>query len=207
MPLDDHYRGLKEHMSSLRVHDHVCLAYSDREQQITAIACFLKSGLELGEKCLYVADKDNSDFVLKVLKDTGIPVEELLQKGTISIATPEAIYMRKGSFDPDDVVTIGKELIADALANGYSALRCACDMTWAQKGHLSCKCLLEYEAKVSCLFEENLVSICQYNTNLFDSQTIDTLLNTHPVSIYGGSVVHNPQFGAKKYVMIQEQSA
>lgn len=53
------------------------LAYDDREQQVTAIAQYVKAGLELGEKCIYVSDKDNADFVLHVLKDTGLDVERL----------------------------------------------------------------------------------------------------------------------------------
>ena len=194
MKLDDHYRGLKAHMSSLRVHDHVCLAYNDREQQVTAIAHYLKAGLDLGEKCLYVSDKDTSEFVLKVLKDTGIDVDNLVLAGTIAVARPEEVYLRKGYFDPEDVIVLARELIADATEKGYKGLRCACDMTWAIAANVTYKVLLDYESKVNCLFKEKIVSICQFNTNLFDIQTIDALMKTHPVAIYGGSVVHNQQF-------------
>lgn len=210
MPLEeDHYRGLKTHMSGLRMHDHICMAYTDREQQVTAIAYYLKAGLELGEKCLYVSDQATSEFVLKVLNDTGIDVEARVAEGAIEVALPEQVYLRKGYFDPDDVIVLGRSIIADALKKGFKGVRCACDMTWAKTYKITPKALLDYEAKVSCLFEDKLVSICQYNTHLFDEQTLDTLLKTHPVSVYGGSVVLNPQFAAATTTvpMAQEQTA
>jgi hypothetical protein len=209
MKLEDHYRGLKNHMSGLRVHDHICMAYSDREQQVTAIAYYMKAGLELGEKCLYVSDKPTADFVLKVLGDTGIDVEALVAKGAIAVASPEEVYLRKGYFDPDDVISLGRSMISEALQKGYKALRCACDMTWAKTYKISPKALLDYEARVSCLFEDKLVSICQYNTHLFDEQTVETLLQTHPVSVYGGNVVHNQSFAVTPHqiAMPHEQSA
>ncbi|MBS1953543.1 MAG: MEDS domain-containing protein [Cyanobacteria bacterium SZAS-4] len=206
---EDHYRGLKGHMSGMRMHDHVCMAYTDREQQVTAIAYYIKAGLALGEKCLYVSDNDTSDFVLKILNDTGIDVEELIEQGAIEIASPEQVYMRKGYFDPDDVIAIGRSIISNALNKGFKGLRCACDMTWAKTYKITPKALLDYEAKVSCLFEDRLVSICQYNTHIFDEQTLDTLLRAHPVSVYGGNVVVNPQFApaTRQIPMPHEQSA
>ncbi len=206
---EDHYRGLKTHMSGMRMHDHVCMAYTDREQQVTAIAFYIKAGLALGEKCMYVSDKDTSDFVLKILNDTGIDVEELMEQGAIEIVLPEQLYMRKGYFDPDDVIALGRSIIANALNKGFKGLRCACDMTWAKTYKITPKALLDYESKVSCLFEDRLVSICQYNTHIFDEQTLDTLLQTHPVSVYGGNVVHNAQFAPATHQlpMPHEQSA
>ncbi len=206
---EDHYRGLKTHMSGLRMHDHVCMAYTDREQQVTAIAYYMKAGLALGEKCMYVSDAATSDFVLKVLSDTGIDVEDLIEQGAIEISQPEQLYMRKGYFDPDDVIALGRTIIADALHKGFKGLRCACDMTWAKTYKITPKALMDYEAKVNCLFEDNLVSICQYNTHIFDEQMIESLLQTHAVSVYGGNVVHNPQFAPATHQLpiAHEQSA
>ena len=96
MQLDDHYRSLKEHMSALRVHDHVCLAYSDREQQITAIAQYLREGIARGEKCVYLSDKATSEFVLTVLKQTGLDVDSLMQTGALGVVTPADFYLRQG---------------------------------------------------------------------------------------------------------------
>ena len=81
-------------------------------------------------------------------------------------------------------------------------------MTWALSSNVTCKALLDYESKVNCLFQEKIVSICQYNTNLFDIQTIDALMKTHPVAIYGGSVIHNQNFAEPgDYAFSHEQSA
>jgi hypothetical protein len=206
---EDHYRSLKTHMSNLRVHDHVCMAYEDREQQVTAIAHYLIAGLGLGEKCIYIADKSNSDFVMTVLKDTGIDVESLIEKGKLAVMAPEDTYMRTGRFDADDVINNGKLSIAATLEQGFTGLRCACDMSWVKTYKISPKMLLDYENKVNCLFEDKIVSICQYNTHLFDEQTIDSLLQNHPVSIHGGNVVRNPQFAPPNnpIAIVHEQTA
>lgn len=196
-------------MNGLRVHDHVCMSYDDHEQQVTAIAQFVKTGIERGEKCIYVCDKFNSEFVLKVLKETGLDVEKLIEEGALAVMTPEELYLRTGKFDPDDVIAQGRQIIADTLKKGFKALRCACDMTWAKTYKIPPKALIDYEAKVSCLFEDKLISICQYSTHLFDDQTLSTLLQNHPVTIHGGSVVYNPQLApATTHVaMGHEQSA
>jgi MEDS: MEthanogen/methylotroph, DcmR Sensory domain len=209
MPNEDHYRSLKAHMNGLRVHDHVCMAYDDHEQQVTAIAQFVKAGLELGERCFYVSDKANSDFVLHVLKDTGLDVEALIEKGALAVMTPEEVYLHNGTFDADAVISYGRLSIADTLQKGFKALRCACDMSWVKTYKIPPKALLDYEAKVSCLFEEHLVSICQYSTHIFDEQTIDSLLQNHPVSIHGGEITHNPMFAPPTHhvSMAHEQTA
>lgn len=216
MILEDHYRGLTDHIRGLRVHDHVCLAYSDREQQVTAIAHFIKTGLELGEKCVYVSDKTTSEFVLTILKNTGVDVDASMKSGAIAVSTPEQIYFRRGYFDPDDVINLGRTMIAETLQTGFKALRVACDMTWVKTHKIDLQTLLDYELRVSCLFNENMVSICQYNSNLFEKETLDTLLRNHPVSIDGGSITLNevprnddvalPQVPARQFPLIQESA-
>ena len=90
------------------------------------------------------------------------------------------------------MIRLGKAMIAQSLAEGFNALRAAADMSWMRAEHLSPKMVLDWEAKVQCLFEEELVSICQYNTNIFDAQLVREVLDGHPVAIQGGSVVRNP---------------
>lgn len=92
--------------------------------------------------------------------------------------TPEELYLHNGTFDPEAVISHGRLSIADTLQKGFKALRCACDMTWVKTYKIAPKTLLDYEAKVSCLFEDKLVSICQYSTHVFDEQTIDSLLQS-----------------------------
>jgi hypothetical protein len=43
--------------SGIGLHEHCCLIYETEEEQFAAALPFLRSGLDRGEKCLFVADE------------------------------------------------------------------------------------------------------------------------------------------------------
>lgn len=97
---DDNYRDLKNHVDGLKVHEHICMVYHDREQQVTAITTFIHRGLKLGEKCVYIADKLTSNFVVSILNQTGLDTDELMAMGVLEIVRPEDVYIQDGIFKP-----------------------------------------------------------------------------------------------------------
>jgi hypothetical protein len=43
-------------LATLEQGDHVCAMYSSPEQQLKVITNYIKQGLDLGERCLYIVD-------------------------------------------------------------------------------------------------------------------------------------------------------
>jgi MEDS: MEthanogen/methylotroph, DcmR Sensory domain len=54
----DHSR-LAELAANLGLHEHLCPIYDTQEEQFAAALPYLRTGLERGEKCLYVADENS----------------------------------------------------------------------------------------------------------------------------------------------------
>lgn len=195
MHADDHYHDLKNYVSSLGKHSHICMFYNDREQQITALAEYFKSGLRLGQQCIYISDQSTAQFVRNVMVRAGMDVEADIEDGSMRFLTPEQTYLSGGKFDSDVVMGLIEMLIADAYAAGFNGLRGAADAAWMLNADVTALEILQYESKVNRLFEQfPLMGLCQYDANRFTDETLKLLMKTHPTILKGGEVVRNPGY-------------
>ena len=55
--------------------DHVCTLFSSREKQIIAAIEYIRSGLERGERCLYVCGEQSPAELRDELRRAGVDVE------------------------------------------------------------------------------------------------------------------------------------
>ena len=193
-PLSDK-ASFSEVLGTLEVHQHLCVIYETQAQQFAVTVPFLKIGLERGEKCLYVADENTAVSILGAMRIQGVDVDAPVEKGMLTVANKGLEYLRKGYFDPDEMIRFLAENVREAKAAGYSAFRVAGEMTWALGGDPGAERLIEFEALVNRFFAVNdAVGVCQYNKERFSSEVILQVLRTHPVVIYGGHVCKNPYF-------------
>lgn len=178
--------------SKLKVHDHACLIYETRAQQYQAVIPFLKIGLERGEKCVYILDEQSQAQIQKAFRKGGIPVEDAIRTGALSILSKHEAHLRSGKFDPDRMLQLLQQETECALSQGYSALRVSGENSWAAGHEPGNERLLEYEAKLNHLFTQNkILAICQYDRWRFSPEIILGILRTHPILIYGSSVLEN----------------
>lgn len=195
MHADDHYRDLKNYVSSIGKHSHICMVYSDREQQITALTEYFKTGLRLGQQCIYVSDKDTARFVQNVMRRTGMDVEADIADGSLIFLTPEETYLAGGHFDADRMIDMVETLIGEAYSSGFNGLRGAGEMGWALGANVSGKDILAYESKINKLFEQYpFIGLCQYDSSRFHQDAVRMLINTHPTVFQGGEIVKNPSY-------------
>lgn len=92
--------ALAEAVSSIALHEHLCLIYETQEQQFAAALPFLKIGLERGEKCLYIADANNTATLVNATRAHGLDVDAAIRQGSLTITNRE-IYQSQDNFDPD----------------------------------------------------------------------------------------------------------
>ncbi len=185
--------SLKELLSSLKPHDHLCLIYESYEEWAETIVPFILSGIERGEKCIYVIDTSTAQQVKTIFQQAGLDVAAAENRGQLIIVHERDTYTRHGFFDPDLMI---EQLISEtegALKQGYPALRVAGEMSWALRGHAGSEKLLEYEAKLNSEFFPHYpcVAICQYDRWKFDPEIIKGVMLTHPILIRGGQVYRN----------------
>jgi PAS domain S-box-containing protein len=173
-----------EVIKSIGLHEHLCLIYSNREEQIAAIRPFLEIGLERHEKVLYIADENTATTVRDALRERGI---EIAGKGRL--------HSKPGYLDPDFAIGFLSQQVNEAKATGFSALRVIGEMTWALGEDADSGRLIEFELKVNrFLRHSDVIGICQYDLTKFSPEIILGVLRTHPRAIYRGDVCRNPYY-------------
>ncbi len=187
------YSKLADLIRDLKPHDHLCLIYESREEWLETVVPFILSGLERGEKCLYVVDANTAQEIKTIFEETGSDVDEYERKGQFSVIHERDSYTREGYFDPDLMIALLISETEKALQEGYSALRVTGEMSWALRGYGGAEKVLEYESKLNQdLFPiYPCVSICQYDRWKFDPETIKGVVLTHPLLIRGGQIYRN----------------
>ena len=133
-------------IENLKPGSHLCCIYETEEEHQAVLTSFLRHGLELGEKLLYIVDANTAQVILGYLQDDGLNAESYITSGQLSILSAKDAYMRNRVFDPDEMITLLRAEAERAQAEGYSALRVTGEMSWALQGLPGSERLIEYEA-------------------------------------------------------------
>lgn len=187
--------GLPHVLTQIGLHDHVCLIYESREEQLAAPAPSIRLGLERGEKCIYIADEDTVNDVLGALHTIGIHVDEVVNSGRLTIVSQQDTYLRQSHFEPDKMIRFWADALGPATAAGFSGLRVVAEMSSALGEGPDKERLIEYEAKLNNFIRDYpMVATCQYDCHRFAPQVILNVIRTHPIVIYGNLVCSNPYY-------------
>ena len=172
--------------------DHLCCLYETDEQHKALLTPFLRQGIERGEKVRYIVDNRTEKTILGYLLEDGFEVGPHLQSGQLGILRFDETYVRRGTFDPDEMINLLEAETIKALAEGYNALRVTGEMTWTLRGLPGSERLIEYEAKLNHFFDNNrCLAICQYDVRLFSPELLLGVLTTHPVAAIGTELYKN----------------
>jgi len=190
------YSRLAEVVSRLKLHEHLCVIYDTQEEQFAAALPYLRTGLERGEKCLYIVDENTAAAVLDALGKGGTNVDRYLRSGALTIARKEETYHERGRFEPDWMINFLTEATAEAGATRFSRVRTIlAEMTWALETINGTAKLIEYESKLNHFFRDHDArGICQYNLTRFSPELLLGVIRTHPLVVYGGIVCKNPYY-------------
>ncbi|NBD35586.1 MAG: PAS domain S-box protein, partial [Chloroflexi bacterium] len=185
--------ALLEHtITNLEPGDHLCCMYETEEEHRAVLTPYLRYGLERNEKVLYIVDAHTSETVRGYLRDAGMEVETYLESGQLVFLTSRETYTRGDTFDPDAMIAMLRAETAQALEEGYAALRITGEMSWALRGLPGSERLIEYETKLNKFFpQRRALSICQYDRRRFDPEVLLDILRTHPIAVVGTEMYDN----------------
>jgi PAS domain S-box-containing protein len=200
---------LERQLIDLKQGDHVCLIYENTAEQLAAAVPFIKDGLARGERCVYIANDRTVEEVVQALAAAGVDVAEECRKGALRLLTKEDAYFQSGEFAPQAMIDFVRQAESEALAEGFSGLRLAGEMTWALGPEPGCERLIEYEALLNrLLVNKRAVILCQYHRSRFDAPCIHDVLRTHPLAILGDQVCTNPYYEPPELVLdVQPQAS
>ncbi len=184
--------AIESSLCQLAMHDHMCLIYENRDEQLRALVPFIRQGLERSERCFYVADSRVVAGMAPAMRAGGLDVDAALQRGALAIATERETYLAQGAFDPDKMFELAVAAAAQAVGDGYGGLRIAGEMTWALGDDTKLQRLMEYEVKVNQRIARTpALAVCQYDRTRFSPEIIRDVIRTHPLIAVGGRVCRN----------------
>ncbi|HEY6951350.1 MAG TPA: MEDS domain-containing protein, partial [Bacteroidota bacterium] len=177
-----------EIVEHLAVHEHLALLYSGQREQFDVLTPFLRTGLERGERCLYLVDDIRPTAVIAKMKTEGLEVDHALEAESLVIEG-----RKRGYFDPELMIGMLKDATEAAIAEGFTALRIASEMSWLLGREGGIERLNEYEAMLNYIFPQYpALGICQFDLRRFNPDTVKEMILCHPSVFVGGSLRKNP---------------
>ena len=187
-----HDTALLTALEQLAPHDHLCSIYESSEEHLAVAIPFIRIGLDRGEKCIYIADDGTEAAVREAMSVEGIDIERAIATDSLVLAGKEAAYLKHGFFDPEWMFTFWANATAEAMSQGFSALRATGETEWMLRRARGLERWMEYESRLTHMLADlNCVALCQYNRQLFPSELILDVIRTHPMVIYRGGVCRN----------------
>ena len=183
---------MEHEIPEFKCHDHASLFYSSKEEQLSTVIDYMKAGLELGQKCVYLFHGNGHDFILERLKGKGVKVDSALKNGDLVLLDKKKIYLRRDFFDPDYIIKKLRHFSDLAISESYNGLRITGEMSWANGDYPGSAKLMEYEAKLNFFIPGNkITALCQYDLNSFPSERLIQAIQTHPGVVYKNNLCEN----------------
>ena len=157
--------------------DHVGHFYRTRDEWASLAIAYLATGLEAGDKCVYlVGSADEVRTVKRLLEVRGVNVEGAIGRDQLTV--------REAPADPRLLRRWVQEALADT-ASRFKLLRWGGDMTWSHRKMPSAERLMELEARCDRIHDLPAVFLCQYDLKSFMGHVIMDALHTHAACIVG----------------------
>ena len=202
----------KNSVDSIRVGDHLCGFYQNRQQLWRLTVPFVQRGLENGEKCLYVAEESSlqeMQSLLQPVQRTGElngQAEGSLAHGRLLLLTADETCLQSGVFSPEALIGTLLRILQEAIAEGYRGLRMAIEMSWALRWASSLAWLAEYESKLNCYFSQYPVTtLCLYNQRRFPEEVLLDVLRTHPLIALDQAICANLYYLPPRIFLCQDK--
>jgi len=179
-------------INDLKPGDHLCCLYETEKEYKEVIIPFIRAGLEQGEKVLSIVDTHTVEEILGYLKADCLEFIPYLESGQLHILNINKDYMHEDVYEPDGMTSLIRAETERAIAEGYTALRVNCEMTWALQEISYSEQLIEHETKLNDFSSScKCLILCQYDRRLFDPRLLLDVLATHPIAIIGTEVYNN----------------
>jgi hypothetical protein len=130
---------------SLGRYPHVCAFFEDRDEEFTCFLPFMREGIEAGERAFHIVDPALRDDHLERPRGAGIATDETQRTGQLEVRSWDEAYLRGGRFDQEATLSLIREILDRARAEGYPRTRLIARAEWALQG-LDSSAIVAYEA-------------------------------------------------------------
>jgi len=185
---------------------HICQLYSKVTEIPGVTAHLLRVGLSSKEKCLFAAAPAQVKELCEALEKLQINVDEKIASGQLVLYDEREIFLTNGKrFDPYALLSSHQTFIAQALREGWSAVRISIDMTWLTKDIASAEQILKYEAASDAVFtfqNAPIIALMHYDHSKLLPSLVVEMLKLHPISVVGKYIKRNPFYlNSEQYML------
>lgn len=185
---------------------HICQLYSRVTEIQGVTARLMNVGLLLSEKCMFAAAPAQVMGVVEELRKLQVDVDAVIESGQLMLHDEREIFLANGKrFDPYFLLSSHQTFMAQALREGWQAVRISIDMTWLVKDIATPEQILKYEAASDAVFNfQNapIIALMHYDhTKLIPSLVVE-MLKLHPIAVVGKYIKRNPYYlNSEQYML------
>src|SRR5712675_1071175 len=104
--------------STVNCRCHVCAFFNSRDDEEKVMLPFLKEGFDVGDRAVYILNKNQRSERLQRLADTGVDTAEAEASGQLEVRSWENAYLRPGRFDQYAMIEFLEEVAKAATQGG-----------------------------------------------------------------------------------------
>ena len=185
---------------------HICQLYSKVTEIPGVTARLLRVGLSLSEKCLFAAAPVQVNELREELQKLQVDVTGLIATGQLVLyEEPEFFLVNGKRFDPYFLLSSHQTFIAQALREGWQAVRISIDMSWLTKNVATPEQILKYEAASDAVFtfqNAPIIALIHYDYSKLLPSVVVEMLKLHPISVVGKYIRRNPYYlNSEQYML------
>jgi hypothetical protein len=185
---------------------HICQLYSKVTEIPGVTARLMRVGLSLSEKCLFAAAPVQINELREELGKLQVDVAGLIETGQLALHQEREPFLANGNrFDPYFLLSSHQTFIAQALREGWQAVRISIDMTWLTKNVASPEQILKYEAASDAVFtfqNAPIIALMHYDYSKLQPSLVVEMLKLHPISVVGKYIRRNPYYlNSEQYML------
>jgi hypothetical protein len=185
---------------------HICQLYSKVTEIPGVTARLLRVGLSHSEKCLFAAAPAQVKELREELLKLQVDVDACIESGQLILSDEREMYLAGGRrFDPYFLLSSHQTFIAQALREGWHAVRISIDMSWLAKDLASPEQILKYEAASDAVFtfqNAPIIALMHYDHGKLLPTLVVEMLKLHPISVVGKYIKRNPFYlNSEQYML------
>jgi MEDS: MEthanogen/methylotroph, DcmR Sensory domain len=185
---------------------HICQLYSKVTEIPGVTARLMRVGLSLSEKCMFAAAPAQMKEFREELLKLQIDVDAAIEAGQLVLYEEREMFLANGKrFDPYFLLSSHQTFIAQALREGWQAVRISIDMTWLTKDIATPEQILKYEAASDAVFtfqNAPIIALMHYDHSKLVPSLVVEMLKLHPIAVVGKYIKRNPYYlNSEQYML------
>jgi MEDS: MEthanogen/methylotroph, DcmR Sensory domain len=186
---------------------HICQLYSKVTEIPGVTARLMRVGLSLSEKCLFAAAPAQIKELRDELQKLQVDVQGVIEAGQLVLHEERELFLANNGkrFDPYFLLSSHQTFIAQALREGWQAVRISIDMTWLSKDIATPEQILKYEAASDAVFtfqNAPIIALMHYDHSKLLPSLVVEMLKLHPISVVGKYIKRNPYYlNSEQYML------